>query len=74
MVRPRGLPLRSPREVAQSLHRRDGLGASSGCLLWLRHVLDAEAETRAMPRAVLDWSRFLSDSAKRCRRLPNSWR
>jgi hypothetical protein len=30
-------------------------------LLWLRHVLDAEADTRGMPRAVLDWSRFLDD-------------
>jgi hypothetical protein len=55
------LPLRSPLEVARSLNRRDGLGVSWGCLLWLRHVLDAEVETRAMPRAVLDWSRFLGD-------------
>ena len=55
------LPLRSPLEVARSLNRRDGINVSWGCLLWLRHVLDAEAETRAMPRAVLDWSRFLGD-------------
>jgi hypothetical protein len=55
------LPLRSPLEVARSLNRRDGLSVSSGCLLWLRHVLDAEVETRAMRRAVLDWSRFLDD-------------
>jgi hypothetical protein len=55
------LPLRSPLEVARSLNRRDGLSVSWGCLLWLRHVLDAEAETRAMPRAVLDWSQFLDD-------------
>ena len=53
------LPLRSPLEVARSLNRRDGISVSWGCLLWLRHVLDAEAETRAIPRAVLDWSRFL---------------
>ena len=26
---------------------------------WLRYVLEAEAETRSMTRAVLDWSRFL---------------
>ena len=55
------LPLRSPLEVAWSLNRRDGLSVSWACLLWLRHVLDAEAETRAMPRAVVDWSRFLGD-------------
>jgi lipopolysaccharide biosynthesis protein len=55
------LPLRSPLEAAWSLNRRDGLSVSWVCLLWLRHVLDAEAETRAIPRAVLDWTRFLDD-------------
>jgi lipopolysaccharide biosynthesis protein len=55
------LPIRSPLEVAWSLHRRDGLSVSWACLLWLRHVLDAEAETRAIPRVVLDWTRFLGD-------------
>lgn len=55
------LPLRSPLEVAWSLERRDGIDPSLGCLLWLRHVLDAENETRGMVRAVLDWSDFLGD-------------
>jgi hypothetical protein len=65
------LPLRSPLEVARSLNRRDGLGVSWGCLLWLRHVLDAEVETRAMPRAVLDWSRFLGDRRGALTRVAN---
>jgi hypothetical protein len=56
------LPLRSPLEVAWSLERRDGLEPSLGCLMWLRHVLDAEVETRGMTRAILNWSGFLSDS------------
>jgi glycosyltransferase involved in cell wall biosynthesis len=55
------LPLRSPLEVAWSLNRRDGVSLSCGCLLWLRHVLDAEAETRGRARAVLDWQSFLHD-------------
>jgi hypothetical protein len=55
------LPIRSPLEVAWSLRRRDGLGVAAGCLLWLRHVLDAEAETRGMRRAVIEWSSFLRD-------------
>ncbi len=56
------LPVRSPLEVAWSLRGRDGSsGVAAGCLLWLRHVLDAEADTRGMKRAVLDWSRFLQD-------------
>ena len=63
------LPLRSPLEVAWSLSRRDGFSLSWACLLWLRHVLDAEAETRAMPRAVLDWSRFLGDKREALARL-----
>jgi hypothetical protein len=58
------LPIRSPLEVAQSLNRRDRIGPAYGCLLWLRHVLDAEAETRGMPRAILDWPQFLGDSRK----------
>jgi hypothetical protein len=58
------LPIRSPLEVAQSLNCRDGIGPAYGCLLWLRHVLDAEAETRGMARAVLDWREFLDDSRK----------
>ena len=55
------LPLRSPLEVAWSLGRRNGAPTSLGCLLWLRHVLDAEAETRGMTRVVLDWSNFVHD-------------
>jgi hypothetical protein len=55
------LPIRSPLEVSWSLHRRDGLSPAYGCLLWLRHVLDAEAETRGMARAVLDWRQLLGN-------------
>jgi hypothetical protein len=58
------LPIRSPLEVAWSLNCRDGVGPAYGCLLWLRHVLDAEAETRGMARAVLDWPQFLGDRRK----------
>ena len=55
------LPVRSPLEVACSLERRDGTPVSLGCLIWLRHVLDAEADSRGMVRAIIDWSRFLAD-------------
>jgi hypothetical protein len=63
------LPIRSPLEVGWSLNCRDGLGPAYGCLLWLRHVLDAEAETRGMARAVLDWPQFLGDRRKAPRRV-----
>jgi hypothetical protein len=55
------LPIRPPLEVSQSLHCRDGIGPAYGCLLWLRHVLDAEAETRGLARAFLDWPQFLGN-------------
>jgi hypothetical protein len=55
------LPIRPPLEVSQSLHCRDGIGPAYACMLWLRHVLDAEAETRGMARAFLDWPQFLGN-------------
>ena len=55
------LQLRSPLEVALSLNRRDGIPLGLGCLIWLRHVLDAEAGTRNMRRAIVDWNDFLGD-------------
>ena len=55
------LPIRSPLEVAQSLNCRDGIGPAYACLLWLRHVLDAELETRGVARAFLDWPQFLGN-------------
>jgi len=53
--------LRAPLEVALSLHKRDRIPLSQGCLMWLRHVLDAELETRSKPRAFVDWNAFLRD-------------
>lgn len=63
------LVLRSPLEVAFSLNRRDGIALTHGCLIWLRYVLDAEAGTRNMPRAVLDWNDFLVDRRRVIERL-----
>lgn len=54
-------PLRSPIEVASSLTKRDGFSETRGLLLWLRHVLDAEAATRKIPRHFFYWSHFLND-------------
>ncbi|HWY81415.1 MAG TPA: hypothetical protein VNY10_05675 [Roseiarcus sp.] len=67
------LPIRSPLEVGQSLYCRDGLSPAYGCLLWLRHVLDAEVETRGMARAVLDWPQFLGDRRKALTRVSEQW-
>lgn len=44
------LPIRNPLEVAASLEKRNGFEPALGHLLWLRHVLDAEAASRHIPR------------------------
>lgn len=54
-------PVRSPLEVAQSLHARDGLSLQAGMSLWLRHILDAEFESRECPRFFFLWDQFLGD-------------
>jgi hypothetical protein len=63
------LPVRSPLEVDWSLKRRDRLGPGYGCLLWLRHVLDAEVETRGMARAIFNWPQFVGDPLTALRRV-----
>lgn len=55
------LPIRSPLEVAGSLHRRNQMPIAEGLLLWLRHVLDAELFTRGRRRRLLRWDRFMAD-------------
>jgi glycosyltransferase involved in cell wall biosynthesis len=53
------IPLRDPVEVARSLQNRDNLPLAHGCLLWLRHVLDAERHTRGHPRVFLRYRDLL---------------
>ena len=55
------LALRNPLEVAASLAHRDGFGHSKGLLLWLRHTLDAERETREQRRVLVSYAGLLRD-------------
>jgi hypothetical protein len=55
------IPVRSPLEVANSLKKRNNLALHEGMLLWLRHVLDAEATSRALPRSIVLWREFVSN-------------
>jgi hypothetical protein len=55
------VPLRNPVEVAKSLQSRDGLPLAHGCLLWLRHVLDAERLTRGYPRVFFHYQDLLAE-------------
>ena len=54
-------PVRNSLDVASSLEERDGIDPSIGHLLWLRHVLDAEKDTRGMKRAWLRHDALFSE-------------
>jgi hypothetical protein len=54
------LALRHPFEVAQSLNKRDGFGASHASLLWLRYVLDSDYHSRGFPRAIITFDSLLA--------------
>jgi hypothetical protein len=55
------IPIRNPLEVAYSLKQRNGFLPAKSCLLWLRHVLDAENATRGLPRAIVSFAALLED-------------
>lgn len=55
------LVLRHPDEVAASLARRDRMPPDVAHLLWLRHVLEAEAQSREWPRACILYDELLRD-------------
>ena len=55
------LPVRNPLEVAASLQARDAIDPSIGVLIWLRHVLDAEASSRGLPRVFTRYEDILDN-------------
>lgn len=60
---------RNPVEVAASLTRRNGWPQSHGLLLWLRHVLDAEAGSRGRKRAFVSYDELLANWPKMIERI-----
>lgn len=55
------LSVRHPLEVAQSLMRRDGLAVKRSILLYASYLLEAERETRGLPRAVVEYTSLLDN-------------
>ncbi|MBI4962353.1 MAG: hypothetical protein HY913_03680 [Desulfomonile tiedjei] len=53
--------IRNPLEVADSLGKRDRLPRNVSFILWLQHVLEAERETRDLPRTFITYDRLLED-------------
>lgn len=51
---------RNPIEVARSLETREGWPRAAGLLLWLRHVLEAEAGSRGATRCFTSYDRLLA--------------
>ena len=60
-MRGRSLTIRNPMEVAQSLGKRDRFLSGKSHLIWLRHVLDAEASTRGTKRVIVTYDEVLAD-------------
>lgn len=54
-------PLRPPLEVAASLTSRNDMEKAEALRLWLRHVLDAERDSRSFNRIFVEWAQFLTD-------------
>ena len=54
-------PIRNPLDVAASLQARDEIDPSTGYLIWLRHVLDAEKASRSLGRAYVRYEILLSE-------------
>lgn len=63
------LPIRNPIEVAASLEARNAIDPSFTYLLWLRHVLDAEAASRGLTRAFLRYDELLENAREILERL-----
>ena len=55
-------PIRNPLDVAASLQVRDHIDPSVGHLIWLRHALEVEADSRDLKRAYLRYEYLLSDA------------
>jgi len=53
--------VRNPLEVVASLSKRDGFSKGKSCLLWLKHLIDAEKGTRNSNRIFVTYEELLSD-------------
>ena len=58
------LPYRNPVEVANSLHKRDGMPLEKGMLLWMYHFLLAEKFSREYDRVFIGFDELISNNEK----------
>ncbi len=57
------LMVRRPMEVAASLARRDQFAPEKSLAMWYAHVVDAERDSRGLPRAMVSYDALLADVA-----------
>lgn len=55
------IPIRNPMEVAESLRCRNGFSLEKSLVLWLRHILDAEYDSRFLRRTFAFYEGLLAD-------------
>lgn len=53
--------VRDPREVVESLHRRNDWPRASLYLMWVQYLLEAVARTQDCPRSMVTYDRVLAD-------------
>lgn len=53
--------IRHPLEIAQSLETRNRIPEAEAILIWLRHMLDAEHDSRSLDRAFISYDQLLED-------------
>lgn len=63
------IPVRHPLAVAGSLAKRDGFPPLKSVLLWTTYMLAAEAGSRGLPRAFVDYDALLADWRAEVRRI-----
>src|SRR5690606_32528470 len=52
---------RDPAEVAASIHARNGWAPPASGIAWLRHMFEAEAASRGLPRTAIAYDALLAD-------------
>lgn len=63
--------VRDPREVVDSLHRRNGWPHSPLYLMWVQYVLEAEAATRECRRTMVTYDQILGNWRTSIERIAN---
>lgn len=61
--------MRNPLDVAASLTKRDGLSNDHGLLMWLTHMLEAEAASRGRPRVFCEYEALLKSPLPEIKRI-----